>query len=405
MSKTGRCRKAIRVGNKLNNKQMKKLMLITSLVFVTGITFAQDRAENKNVSVIFDLDGGYGAGKGVNTLAQLGSGLHFVLKNNFTVGIQGEFGFLGGLKKPDALSTYSSQSLVLGKVSPVGKNWSVYPFIGIGRYNAVETSDVPDTLLNEIAGLFNSDTERFTTFSVSSVCIPFGVKLYRSKKKFMGFYVGANGFYSFNGSYGIFGNVGLAFGGRKRAELEEPLKFKPDFGIYSGIGLIGNKSIVGFNHGIDVNFFVKRNFYGGFGAELITPLNRSKELSKIHNPVSGVSGNIKFGVKTNIFEKTSLLVGVGLNLQTLTKTTNTRVETTLVEDLTNEVLSILGQETEKEKLKEYTTEEVSNAGLLFEAMFRRQLSSSQFNLLFGSKFTISKESTYGLKIGIGYSIK
>ena len=89
---------------------MKTFVLVTSLLCITGHAFGQDRTENKNVSFIVDLEAGYGAGKGINTLAHLGSGFHMVFKNNAAVGVQGEFGFLGGLKKPNALSTYSSQS-------------------------------------------------------------------------------------------------------------------------------------------------------------------------------------------------------------------------------------------------------------------------------------------------------
>lgn len=287
-------------------------------------------------------------------------------------------------------------------MSPVGENWSIYPFIGIGRYNAIETTDVPDTALNEITGLLGSDVERFTTQTVSSLSIPFGVKLYRSKKKFAGFYVGANGFYSFNGSYGLFGNVGLAFGGRKRVPLEQPLIIKPDFALYTGPGWMGNKSVFGLNHGVDVHFFIRENVFVGFGGEWMNAMNESEQLAIIHNPVGGKSGNIKLGVKTAISDKMSVLISSGLTIQSLTKTTNQRVESTLVDEVIQGVGGVLGIPTE-EKV-EYTTENVTNAGFLFEALFRRQFGDSPFSLMFGPRFSVSKESTYNLKLGISYSI-
>lgn len=373
-----------------------KIVQIIALSFLfVHPALAQERTENKRLSVIFDFEAGYGVGKGINTMAQIGSGLHFVLRNNFAFGVQGELGFLGGLKKPDALSTYNSQSLVVGKVIPTSKNWTIYPYVGVGRYNAIETTDVADTLLNDVTGLLGSSATRYTTHSISNICIPFGVKLYRAKKKFGGFYLGANGFYAFNGSYAIFGNLGFAFGGRKRMELENPVSIKPDFAFYSGPALIGDKSTFGFNHGVDVNFFIHKNFYVGFDIESMAAMNQAEQIAKIYTPIKGVSGDLKLGLKTNLSEKTSVLIGLGLNIQSLTKTTNQRVES---------ILDIPFFEEEEEQL-EYTTQKVKNLGFMFEAMFRSQFGDSHFSLVYGSQFSVSKESTYNLKIGLGYSIK
>ena len=132
-------------------------------------------------------------------------------------------------------------------------------------------------------------------------------------------------------------------------------------------------------------------------------LNEREQLALIHNPVGGKSGNVKIGVKTAISEKMSLMISSGLAIQTLTKTTNQRVESTLIDEITQGVGQVLGIPTE-EKV-EYTTENVTNAGFLFEAMFRRQFGDSPFSLMFGPKFSVSKESTYNLKVGVGYSIR
>ncbi len=371
---------------------MKITHIIAFTLLFTHPTRAQERTENKLLSLIVDLEAGYGVGKGINTMAQIGSGLHFVFKNNLAIGVQGELGFLGGLKKPDALSTYNSQSLVVGKVLPTGKNWSIYPYVGVGRYRAIETTDVPDTLLNGISGLLNSNTTRYRTVAINDICIPFGVKLYRSKKKFAGLYVGANGFYSFNGSFAIFGNLGLAFGGRKRVELEKPISIKPDFSVYSGVALFGNKSTFGLNNGVDVNFFIRDNFFIGFDVESMSAFNQKEHLSKIYTPIKGLSGDLKMGLRTNLSEKMSVCIGLGLTIQSLTKTTNQRVEPILDIPFFEEPL-------------EYTTEELKNLGFSFDAMFRNQLGSSQFSLVYGSQFSVSKESTYNLKFGLGYSLK
>jgi hypothetical protein len=357
---------------------------LTFLVISTSSLFGQDRTENKKISFIVDLNGGYGIGKGVNTMGQFGVGTHLVFKNNFALGFQAEFGFLGGLKKPNGISTYKSQSIVIGKISPLGQNWSLYPYVGIGNYNSVETNNVPDSLLNGVTGLVGSNTVRYTPISITDICIPFGVKFYRTKKKFAGFYAGVNGFYSLNGSFGFFGNVGFAFGGRKRFSYGTPIKIKPDIALYSGPSLTGNGMGFGLNHGIDINLFFKENLFLGLGYEKITKLNKNKELSIYNNVIDGNSASIKLGFKSKVSDKMNVLLSFGYNLQFLNKTTYLR-------------------DTSDSNL--YSTENIKSNGFVFETMFRRQLSDSPISIMFGPKFSISKEPTYSLKLGISYTMK